>query len=397
MDFEIFWVALRNLRYQGLRSYLTLLGVIIGIAAIVALLSISQGLNASVEAEFESLGTDTIFIIPLASQSGSTTENLKLRDVDLRRIESFPEVRVAIPFFTTRARIEKGTQKITGTVLGADPEKSGEIQSAAQIGEGRDIGDNEVFAALLGYDFAENAFDRPLSAKSSIEIEGRKFRIVGILEETSTSVGGGPNFNNSVLITEKAYKIISDDDSPGIVFARTYAPEDADLAAEKIDKYLERKFGENNFLVSTAGDLLEAFNAIFGVLSLFLLGVAGISLVVGGVGIMNAMVTAALERTKEIGIMKAIGATENTIMGLFLIESGFIGLVGGLIGLVIGYVAALIISALAQGANFNLQAILPIEIALGVLAFSMLVGMLSGIYPARRAAKLDPVEALRYE
>ncbi|MFH1257010.1 MAG: ABC transporter permease [Candidatus Diapherotrites archaeon] len=399
-DFEIFAVALRNLRYQGLRSYLTLLGVIIGIAAIVALLSISNGFTASISNEIESLGSNTIFLIPLATQTGiSSAENLQLRDPDLSRIESFTGVSAVIPLYSTRMTVERGTEKITATILAGDPDKTAELSDSGynQIADGRDLQESDVFSVVIGYDFANNAFSRALSNKTSLTIDEKKFRVVGILEESSTSIGGGPNFNNSIVMTEKAFKQISSVTSPAIVFIKTFSPEDVNSVQERTQRYFDRKFGEGNFLVQSSTQILEAVNSILGLVSLFLLGIAAISLVVGGVGIMNSMVTAALERTREIGIMKAVGATENTIMGLFLIEAGMIGLVGGIIGLGLGYFASLLVAAIAQSANFSLTADLPIELALGVLAFAMVVGMVSGLYPARRAAKLDPVEALRYE
>ena len=405
IDLEIFTIAFRNIQQQGLRSYLTLLGVIIGIAAIVALISIGQGLTLAIEEQFDRLGVNTLFISAGNVQVGqnnarASSSQILLSDADLSRIESFPAVEDVIPFYSLFVPVKHGTLEATATVLGFDSKKAEPLKSTGflDVAEGRLFTENETFVAVVGKKFTTDAFDREIGLRSTIEINGKKFKIIGILKEAGASVGGGaPNTAQTVFIPEKSFRQVTKVERPNFVMAKTFTKEQVGAAKVKIQRYLDNKYGEKNFTVNSAEQVVESISQVLALLSLVLVSIAAVSLIVGGVGIMSSMVTAVMERTKEIGVMKAIGATNQTILTLFLVEAAMIGGVGGVVGGLLGMGLSELISAVGQANGVNLRAAVSLELFFGALAFSMVVGMLSGLYPAKRAAELDPVEALRYE
>ncbi len=401
MDIEILSVAITNLRHQGLRSYLTLLGVIIGIAAIFALVSIGDGLNAAVTEQFEQLGSTTIFIAPGGAFSGgSSVAKVTFKDSDISRIESYPEVKNVIPFYATSTISRHGSDEKTVSVFSYDPVKSQPLEETGtiEVQEGRLFNEQDVFTALIGEEFAKKAFSREIGLKTTIEINGKKFKVVGILKPSAQNIGGGgPETNNTVWITEKGAKLTFADYGANFMFAQTFTKDQVNTAKDKIQRYFDLKYGKDQTTIQTSEQLLEQIKQFLTLISGTLIVVALISLVVGGIGIMNAMVMTVMERTKEIGTMKAIGATNAKIMTIFLLEAGLIGLVGGLLGSLLGFGIGQLVALVGQSAGVNLQAVATPELFLFVLAFSVIVGMVSGAYPAWRAAQMDPVVALRYE
>ncbi|MBN2126930.1 MAG: ABC transporter permease [Candidatus Diapherotrites archaeon] len=395
MNSELFEVAGKNLRKQGVRTYLTLIGIVIGIAAIVALLSVGQGLNYAIEKQFESLGANTIFIIP-----GGQNGELELTDADISRMESVRGIESIVPIYSESAFMEFKGQKVQVSVSAADADKAGIFDDTGyfDIKEGRMLVKSDSSAILIGENIAENFFKTEIELKNKVLINGKSFRVVGILKSGSQTVGGGgPSTAGTVFMSQDAFEKIFASRSPGIIFAKTYSPNETVEAADKIKFDLEKKYGEKSVFVSSADALLEQVNAFLQLITIFLTGIAGISLIVGGVGITNAMIASVLERTKEIGLLKALGANKKEILSLFLIEAAFIGAIGGIIGIIIGYSLANLIAFVGESAGFALYASMTPEITLGALLFSMLVGMISGFYPALRAANLDPITALRYE
>jgi len=269
-----------------------------------------------------------------------------------------------------------------------------------RVEEGRSITESDGFKAVVGYSHAfGNMWDRPIQVGEKIVIEGKEFKIVGVMAKT-----GNPFDDQSIIVPKPILKEILnvEDEESSITVKVAEGFEPADVGKE-IERKLRRSRGEKEdqetFRVSTAEQILEAFGNIFGIVQGVLVGIAAISLVVGGIGIMNTMYTSVLERTKEIGTMKAIGAKNSHILLLFLIESGLLGLVGGAIGAIIGIGFAKggeYIGRTALGTDL-LQAAIDPSLLLGALAFSFVVGSLAGLLPAYQASKLKPVDALRYE
>ncbi len=405
VDFDTVEVSAKNLRRAGIRTYLTLIGVIIGIAAIVSLLSIGQGLSVAVEEQFQQLGTNTIFVIPGSASVGSGPSNIGLKaaitPADISKIESTRGVSSAVPVYARNAILEFNNQKISVSIMAVEASKASIFSNTGfmEVAEGSMVSKNDSTGVVIGDGVAHDTFDRDLATKKRVLINGAEFEVKGIMKKQTSSFGGGPSTGNSVFMSLDAFNRLDPTATltPSIVFVKTFTKEDVTDAAAKIKADLEKKYGEKSFTVYSADEILKQINQILSLITIFLAGVGGISLIVGGIGIMNAMITSVMERTKEIGVMKALGASNNKILTIFVLEAAFIGGIGGIIGIIIGYGLSSVIAIVGTASGFTLVAYFGADITIGALIFSMLIGMISGIVPAIRAANLDPVNALRYE
>jgi len=396
-DFDVLENSVKNLRRAGMRTVLTLIGVIIGIAAIVSLLSIGQGLNVAVEKQFQSLGTNTIFVVPGAAARGLSV--VKITDNDITQLEGVRGVESVVPIYGSAAILEYNGERINVQVSAADAEKSSIFDSTGyfEVAEGRTFSKNDSSAVLIGDKIANTYFKREINPRKIVYINGQQFTVIGIMKPQAQSFGGGPNTGTSVFMSLDAFNRIAQNVTPSIIFVKTYSGDDVSYAVDEIKDYLNKKYGKDSILVSSAADLLEQVNSVLGLITLVIAGIGGISLIVGGIGIMNAMITAVLERTREIGLMKALGASNQRIMIMFILEAGFIGMIGGIIGLFVGYGLSFLISFIGVSSGFALNAVISMEITVGAILFALIIGIVSGLLPAIRAANLDPVVALRYE
>ena len=399
MLLDEFILALRNIKEKGARSWLTIIGIFIGIAAVVALISLTQGLSQSVESEFEQAGTDTITVMAGRSSGtggigmvGAVGSYIDEDSVDT--IKNVRGVDNAEPM-----TMEFGQVKYRGTtervpVVGVEPELF-EIFPQYSVEEGRKLRDNDRFSAVIGPKVGSDVFDDEIGLRNNLDIEGNAIRVVGILESM-----GNPTDDRSVTIPlDTAQDMFNAQGKISMVYVSVHDSYEPSEVAEEIEEQLEDERGEKDFSVQTMEQILDAVNNILSMVQALFVGVAAISLFVGGVGIMSTMYTSVLEKTKDIGIMKAVGARNSDVMKIFLFESGLLGLTGGVLGVIIGL-------SIAKGAEYVIQefyglgmlevAVTP-ELIIGALGFSFVVGTLSGVLPARSAAKLDPVDALRSE
>ncbi len=401
---DFFVLGLNNLKRRKLRSWLTMIGIFIGIAAVVALISLGQGLQDYITGEFQKLGSDKIIIQPkLLGPPGSvTSKSLILTSKDLQTIENVRGVKWAIGMLMKQGQAKFKDEAATGFAIGINPEDAklmSEVQTF-EILEGRDLKKGDQFKVVLGYNHAYgDVWKKGVRVGETIQIEGYDFKIIGILKKV-----GNPFDDGAVYMTKDVLReILNVGDEESQILVKTAEGFDPTDVAETIKRKLRQERGEKvdqeTFNVQTSEQLLNTFQSIFSVVQGVLVGIAAISLLVGGIGVMNTMYTAVLERTKEIGTMKAIGARNSHVLLLFLLESGLLGLVGGLIGVGIGiglakgaeYIAGVYIGTPLLKASMN-----PI-IMIGALAFSFIIGTLSGILPAMQAANLKPAEALRFE
>ena len=399
---DFFVLSFNNLRRRKLRSWLTMIGIFIGIAAVVALISLGQGLQNYINDEFEKLGSDKIIIQPKGmGPPGTAGQSLILTSDDLKVIENVRGVEWAYGYLIKQGQaFYKGEQGI-GFATGIESEALDVFLElgSIEIFEGRSLKEGDKYKVLVGYNHAYGEiWDKPMQIGSTIDIEGQDFKVVGIISKIGNPIDDGILYVPKEILKE----ILDVEDEESQILVKTAAgfnPEDvADRIERKLRQFRDEKEDQETFNVQTSEQLLNTFQSIFAVIQAVLVGIAGISLLVGGIGIMNTMYTSVLERTKEIGTMKAIGAKNSDIALLFLIESGLLGLVGGLIGVAIGAglaKTAEYIATIALGTPL-LQASLNAQLIFGALTFSFVIGAASGVLPAMQAAKLNPSEALRY-
>lgn len=401
---DYFLLAFNNLRRRKLRSWLTMIGIFIGIAAVVALISLGQGFQGFINSQFEQLGGDKIIIQSktIGPPGSVTSKSLILTGKDLQVIQNVRGVEDAEGVLIKTGPVKFKDETNIIMVAGVSSEYIdlfGDID-ALKVIEGRQLKKGDGFKIVVGNNHIfGDLWDKKVQIGSSLEIEEKEFKIIGVLKKQ-----GNPFDDNSLWMEKEVLAELLDiKDEESQIVAKVAGGFDPEKVADEIERKLRtsrnEKEEQETFNVQTAGQLLETFSNIFSVVQAILVGIAGISLLVGGIGIMNTMYTSVLERTKEIGTMKAIGARNSDIRTLFLIESGLLGLVGGAIGIIIGIGIGLLVSYVAAiylGSNL-LQAAFPWYLIVGALAFSFIVGSASGLLPAVQASKMKPADALRYE
>lgn len=387
---RLFRLAVNNLVHQKRRSWLTIIGIFIGIAAVVALVSLGQGLETSLVAEFEDLGADKVFV-----QSSNLTED----DIDV--VQQVRGVDTVTGLFQSSEPIEVGGQTGFITIVGIPAEERELAMTVLSLTKtaGRNIRSVDRSSVLVSETLATSTFDQEIYVPDQIMIAEQRFRVVGKYEAT-----GDPSYDTSILMPrERAQELFGDtrDELSRITVALQDGVNRTEFIADtearmRQDRGL--KDGEENFEVYTPQDILNSFRNVISLVQAIVLGIASISLLVGGIGIMNTMYTSVTERTREIGIMKAIGATDRQIQIIFLFESGILGLLGGIVGVIIGL--GLSQSAAVAANQFTtvpVSAAVDMTVIAGAITFSFLAGTISGVFPARKAANLEPVDALRQE
>jgi len=401
---DYFSLAFNNLRRRKLRAWLTMIGIFIGIAAVVALISLGQGLQNAITEQFEALGSDKIIIMSsvFAQPGAITTNSLLLTNKDVDFIKNIRGVENSAGFIMKYGQVEfKDEIKVVSVIgISSEDEKFWQEFNFFNMEDGRVYKEGEKYKIVIGYNNAyKDNWKKPIKVGSTVIIEDYEFKVVGIMEKTGDPGNDGAFY----LPKETIREIFNAPIEESMIYVKTSQGFDPEQVADDIDrklrKFRDEKEGEETFSVQTSEQLLESFSNIFGIVQAVLVGIAAISLVVGGIGIMNTMYTAVLERTKEIGTMKAVGAKNSDILLIFLFEAGLLGLVGGAIGIGIGYAlgkGAEYLAAQALGTNL-LQASFPWYLIAGALAFSFLIGALAGVTPAYQASRLKPADALRYE
>ncbi len=398
MNQKLAKLALQNVSNRGKRSWLTVIGVFIGIAAVVSLVSLGQGLEQSIAAEFETLGTDTLFIIG-GDDLFQGFFSSELEDRDLEVVERARGVTEAGGlYYVVSSEVQYQDQTADLPILGIPTDETQELvmdANALEIDSGRNLQSADTSNALVGANFGDQ-FDRDVDIRSQITLADQQFRVIGILEPT-----GDPEYDRGVFIElDRTRDLFDADDQLTIINARVDDGLDPEEVAPRVEEEMRRDRGlapgDENFQVLTAGQALEAFSSILGTVQAVVIGLASISLIVGAVGILNTMYMSVTERTKEIGTMKAIGATNNQIRNLFLLESGIIGLVGGVIGIILGFIISELTGiGIRQFAEIPFSTAYSPTLIIGTLIFSFFIGAIAGYLPAKKAYKLQPVEALR--
>lgn len=402
---ELIISAITALRGNLLRTLLTMLGIIIGIASVILIISLGDGATASINGQLSSFGTNTIFIRPGSLEPGQgpqrrQTDALKLTDAqalaDKTRIQNISAVS-AVVLKPTQATANGQTINTSVQGVGADffAIQSFEIEQGEFFTKDDELGLSRV--AVLGSEVVTDLFGEGAEpVGETVKIDNRSFRVIGVLQEKDSSPILNPN--EAVYIpVNTAMKILLGQDYVSAIMIQAENGELVNQTVNEITNLLvdEHDISEgevNDFSVNSAQQALEIVGSVTGLLTSLLAGIAGISLVVGGIGIMNIMLVTVTERTKEIGLLKSIGARDKDILTQFLIEAIVLTLVGGAIGITLGIILSFVISSF-----INIPFVISFSAIALAVGVSSGVGLLFGYYPAQQAAKLSPIEALRHE
>ncbi len=399
--------ALESLSSNKVRTALTMLGIIIGVGAVIAMLAIGNGTEQAIVGEIEGIGTNLLFVIT-NYEDVTNPEPLTIRDSDALVDPIFaPAVAAASPVIQGQAELTYAGNGKVATVVGVTDNYE-EVQNV-ELTEGEFFSTAQISglasAAILGSNVAEELFERKDGlVGETFRVNGQPFRVAGILKEE-----GGSEFGNSVddqilvPLTTAQIRLLprSAKNQVDLIYVSAVDADSVKRAEDEIALILRDrhkiKLGEDDFTIISQEMFLDMASTVTGVFTVFLGGVAGISLLVGGIGIMNIMLVSVTERTKEIGLRKAVGAKKRDILTQFLIESSLLSVIGGIVGIILGWLLSLGIGRIAAASDFLLDPAITVNSILLATLFSAAVGLFFGIYPASRAAQLEPIEALRSE
>ena len=399
---EIVMVAMASIRANALRSGLTTLGIVIGTAAVITMVALGEGAQRQVQEQIENMGTNILTVRPgqgffrgVASGSRRLEEDdaLALRDQIGHVYEIAPEIESR--YQVTYAR-SNSSNSIVGTWPSFFSLYSHELEHGRFFDEGEVQGRRRV--AVLGSNVPDD-LETPggLLVGRTIQIRGIPFEVIGVLREKGGAMWMQPDDQIFIPLSTAMYRVMGGRDRLRSIYVAAPSPDELDPAWAEIDRVIRREHRilpteEADFSIQQSSDILETFNETTQTFSLLLAGIAGVSLLVGGIGIMNIMLVSVTERTREIGVRKALGATRKTILFQFLVEALVLCVLGGILGVAGGFGAAELITRL-YGSNTAVAA----EAVAVALGFSAAIGLFFGIWPARRASILDPIDALRYE
>ncbi len=389
-------VALDALWANRLRSLLTMLGIIIGVASVIAVVAIGRGGQALVLKEFESLGSGMLVIQPNWMEYSGDMKRIKyLKPDDLRTVAAMPGVRRASPEADAAVTVKLGRESrgMTAQGVGADYLEI----SPAKLARGRWFTESEVErgvrVAVIGEEAEEKFFGAGRGLGRVLRIEGMPFTVVGVVSKSKGLFADlGMMGALKLFVPYTTIRRVTGDDDIAFVTVQPRSVAEAPAVQKTLQDWVDRRFGEKKFKVDSLDQMVEAVRKVTTIMTGVIGGIAAIALLVGGIGIMNIMLVSVTERTREIGIRKALGARRRDVLRQFLIEAVVLSLTGGLIGMAAGGGLA----ALA-GRLLKLPALFTWETVLLAVSVSAGVGILFGVYPANRAARLDPIDALRYE
>ena len=403
-------IAWKVLRSNKMRSGLTILGIVIGVWAVVFLVSFGRGHEENITGIFESLGANAIYVTTagnMGSEMTGETGSLTMEDAEaVADSNKTPSVDLVAPMSEKMVKVIYGNENRNVTIMGATPEITQIISYPLSTGDF--ITDLDVKrganVAVLGSQTAANLFGTDDPLDKMIRIAGSQFRVIGVFEEKGGFIAGADDFVMIPLTTMQA-RILGLTTSRGraiqTIAVKAVSIDQISAARDEVTAILRQRHHigpreDDDFNVIDMQEIMKSMRQVLGIMEVFLGSVGAISLVVGGIGIMNIMLVSVAERTREIGIRKAVGARRIDILRQFLVESAMLSLSGGLIGLLLAMLATWMITGVQLG-PYPVKAPMSMDIVIIALSVAVIVGLVSGIYPAYRAARLDPIESLRHE
>ena len=409
--------ALESLNGNKMRSGLTVLGIVIGVAAVIAMLAVGNGAQASITGSISSIGTNLLFVFsgsadgppggPGSGRSGNNDRPLTLTDAEaIADPFAAPSVELVAPAIQGNGTLTYAGENTTTSISGVTPAYA--TVRNMELAEGEFINEEHILGrmsvAVIGPETATAIFGHADGVVGeTIRIEGQPFRIIGVTVAKGGGAFGSEDNAAYIPFTTAQARLIKRGslDEVDVIFIQATSAETVLQASDEVSNIIRQRhrtpIGVDDFTVITQQDFLSTFETITGVLTIFLGGIAGISLLVGGIGIMNIMLVSVTERTREIGLRKALGARKRDILLQFLTESSLLSLIGGIIGIMFGWLIAFIVGKVATATGNNFTPIVGTDAIILSTSFSAIIGLFFGIYPASRAANLEPVEALRYE
>lgn len=401
---ENFWVALKALAANKMRSVLTTLGIVIGVAAVVAVVSIVQGLNFFIAGELQGVGATYIRVLPFRddNEPAHAARDVRLTLEDVRAIaERTTEIAAVTPILYRPARVRAGGRRFTTYLLGVSEEYEDVLNHTAA--KGRFFGPLDIRSrgrvCTVGEEIVRRLQLGPEPVGAEIEVDGRPCTVVGVMERKGETFGQNRDEIVWLPYTTALLAYGRDAERAMLVDVKARSPESVDLAKSQIRSVLRATHrlpadAPDDFKILAQEELLKATSGILAVVTTVIGAVVGIALVVGGIGIMNVMLVSVTQRTREIGVRKAVGARRRDVMIQFLVEAVTLALVGGVLGVLLGWGLGVLGASLIPGFPPAHVPLWAIALAFG---FSAAVGIFFGIYPAAKASALDPIEALRHE
>ena len=401
-----FYEALDSLSSNKLRSALTVLGIVIGVGAVIGIMAVGTGAQNAITGQISGIGTNLMFVFRGGNEDVRNPKPLTLQDAEaIADPFAAPSIDGVAPVLQDTLELSYAGESTFAQSFGVTSSHNRVVNLA--LSEGEFISESNILGraavAVIGPDTAETLLGRKEGVVGeTIRIEGQPFRVIGVMASRGGSGFGNQDNQVMVPLTTAQTRLFSRGrDRVDMIMVKANSPEAVPVANEEIASILRARhrtpIGADDFTVLTQEDFLTTAGTITGVLTLFLGGIAGISLLVGGIGIMNIMLVSVTERTREIGLRKAVGARKRDILLQFLTESSLLSLTGGLIGIGLGWALSSIVGAIAAASNTDLVPAVTLNAVLLATLFSAAVGLFFGLYPAKRAADLEPVEALRYE